>query len=126
MANGYAADFETGPRVDVTRFDIAGLKLGMDFNEAKQILMKKGCRFEYAAQRNDQKKHPVTGKVVDYNMSPCKAPDGGRISTSFQFRFPVDEKRPVALVDVYYNSDYGGRQKQIQGCHIRQVWYSDV
>ncbi|MDR1936576.1 MAG: hypothetical protein LBS49_13550 [Candidatus Accumulibacter sp.] len=97
--NVYAG--KVGPDVDVSDFDIAGLKTGMDLEEARQIAAKR-LNVPLAEMKKGYEifEHPVThaklSSVFTYRTNNL------RIEVGFVIRVPFDNKRPLALDNVIY------------------------
>jgi hypothetical protein len=100
VTNVYAKD-ETGPEVDVSNFDIAGLKTGMDFDEAMKITAK---HFNVSSTAirviKEGREHPVTHAKLplgfDYNTDKIS------LQVLFNIRVPLDKSRPLALSKISY------------------------
>jgi len=90
-----------GPRsVDARTFDVAGVKTGMDFDEALAAaaqhfkVSKKDIRIGYAAL------DPVNNVKRPMNFSFKQ--DGVELLVHFEPRVPVDKQRPLAVSQIRY------------------------
>ena len=99
--------------VDAREFDDAGVKTGMDFDEALAAAAKnfhvgkKDIRIGYA--RNN----PVTNSKMPMNFSYEK--DGINFIVHFEPRGPVDQQRPLAVSQIRYELPWTPANKEAMG-----------
>ncbi len=99
--------------VDARTFDVAGVKTGMDFDEALAATAKnfnvgkKDIRIGYATN------NPVTNTKMPMNFSYDK--DGVSFIVHFEPRVPVDKQRPLAVSQIRYELPWTPANKDAMG-----------
>ena len=99
--------------VDARTFDVAGVKTGMDFDEALAATAKnfnvgkKDIRIGYATN------NPVTNTKMPMNFSYDK--DGVSFIVHFEPRVPVDKQRPLAVSQIRYELPWTPANKEAMG-----------
>lgn len=93
--------YAASPRsVDASAFDVAGVKTGMDFNEARAAAAKNFKVPESQIVVGAAYPNPVTGTQMPNTLSYRK--DGVTLLIHFEGRVPVDAKRPLAVSQIRY------------------------
>lgn len=99
--------------VDARTFDVAGVKTGMDFDEALAATAKnfnvgkKDIRIGYAMN------NPVTNTKMPMNFSYDK--DGVSFIVHFEPRVPVDKQRPLVVSQIRYELPWTPANKEAMG-----------
>lgn len=99
--------------VDARTFDVAGVKTGMDFDEALAATAKnfnvgkKDIRIGYATN------NPVTNTKMPMNFSYDK--DGVSFTVHFEPRVPVDKQRPLVVSQIRYELPWTPANKEAMG-----------
>lgn len=99
--------------VDARTFDVAGVKTGMDFDEALAATAKnfnvgkKDIRIGYATN------NPVTNTKMPMNFSYDK--DGVSFIVHFEPRVPVDKQRPLVVSQIRYELPWTPANKEAMG-----------
>lgn len=99
--------------VDARSFDVAGVKTGMDFDEALAAAAqnfkvgKNAIRIGYATN------NPVTNTKMPMNFSYEK--DGVNFIVHFEPRVPVDPKRPLVVSQIRYELPWTPANKDAMG-----------
>lgn len=99
--------------VDARTFDVAGVKTGMDFDEALAATAKnfnvgkKDIRIGYASN------NPVTNTKMPMNFSYDK--DGVSFIVHFEPRVPVDKQRPLVVSQIRYELPWTPANKAAMG-----------
>lgn len=113
-AVAFAPAHAASPRsVDARTFDVAGVKTGMDFDEALAATAKnfnvgkKDIRIGYATN------NPVTNTKMPMNFSYDK--DGVSFIVHFEPRVPVDKQRPLAVSQIRYELPWTPANKDAMG-----------
>jgi len=103
--------------VDVRNFDVAGVKTGMDFDQALAAIAK-NFQVEPSQIRHSPMKvnHPVTGTVLKHPITQVPLPtslfyekEGVRLEVLFIARMPLDEARPTVVTRVSYQMPTTGQ-----------------
>ncbi|NKG32014.1 hypothetical protein FVB43_18455 [Erwinia rhapontici] len=96
--------------VDVTTFDIAGVKTGMDYDESVKAITE---HFHVPASSLNVDKHPginaVTGNKQPQYVAYEK--DGVKLLVHFEGRVPADAKRALVVSQVSYEMPYSTENK---------------
>ncbi len=99
--------------VDAREFDVAGVKTGMDFDEALAAAAKnfhvgkKDIRIGYATN------NPVTNTKMPMNFSYEK--EGVNFIVHFEPRVPVDKQRPLVVSQIRYELPWTPANKDAMG-----------
>lgn len=86
--------------VDARAFDIAGVKTGMDYDEAVAAAAKNFNVGKNEIKAGYPSLNPVTNTKTPLNFSYEK--DGVKLLVHFEPRVPVDKQRPLAVSQVSY------------------------
>jgi hypothetical protein len=86
--------------VDVLAFDIAGVKLGMTFDEARKAAAKHYGVSIDKIKAGSLGEHPITGEKSPVSFKYEQ--DGSELIVSFHPRIPADKARPTAVSRIYY------------------------
>lgn len=86
--------------VDARAFDIAGVKPGMDYDEALAAAAKNFNVAKNQIRTGYATNNVVTGTKMPMNFSYSK--DGVELSVHFEPRLPVDKNRPLVVSQINY------------------------
>ncbi|WOB71292.1 hypothetical protein [Achromobacter xylosoxidans] len=114
------ANAEPPRSVDARSFDIAGVKTGMDYDEAVAAAEK-----NFGVGKNQIKAgyptlNPVTNTKQPQNFSYEK--DGVRLVVHFEPRVPVDKQRPLAVSQVRYEMPWTPANKDAMAQAVVQKY----
>lgn len=99
--------------VDARTFDVAGVKTGMDFNEARAAAAKHFQVPENQIKAGSLYLNPVTNTQLPNTLSYDK--NGVRFLIHFEGRVPKDPKRPLVASQIRYEIPWTSENKDAMG-----------
>lgn len=110
-----AASAHAAPQrsVDATAFDIAGVKTGMDYDEAATAAARNFHVGKNEIKAGYATNNPVTNTKMPMNFSYEK--DGVRLVVHFEPRVPADKQRPLAVSQISYEMPWTPANKDAMG-----------
>ncbi|WP_369928055.1 hypothetical protein [Xanthomonas sp. NCPPB 2632] len=109
LSAAHAADAHRS--VDARTLDVAGVKTGMDFNEARAALIA-----HFHAASSDIKQDPYPGEnPVTHTKLPSYLSyekDGAKVTVHFEGRVPVDKARPLVVSQIDYELPWSTQNSQ--------------
>lgn len=99
--------------VDARTFDIAGVKTGMDYEEAAAAAAKNFHVGKNEIKAGYATNNPVTNTKMLMNFSYEK--DGVRLVVHFEPRVPADKQRPLAVSQISYEMPWTPANKDAMG-----------
>lgn len=99
--------------VDARSFDVAGVKTGMDYDEAAAAAAKNFHVGKNEIKAGYATNNPVTNTKMPMNFSYEK--DGVRLVVHFEPRLPVDKQHPLVVSQVQYEMPWTPANKNAMG-----------